>query len=31
MFPGFGLAVVAFGAYLGYENLAGDKDEHGHH
>jgi NADH dehydrogenase (ubiquinone) 1 beta subcomplex subunit 3 len=31
MFPGFGLAVVAFGAYLAYENLTGDKDEHGHH
>ena len=31
MFPGFGLAVVAFGAYLAYENMAGNKDEHGHH
>jgi NADH dehydrogenase (ubiquinone) 1 beta subcomplex subunit 3 len=30
MFPGFGLAVVAFGAYLAYDNLAG-KDEHSHH
>jgi len=31
MFPGFGLAVVAFGAYLAYEKLAGDANEHGHH
>ena len=29
MFPGFGIASVAFGIYLGYEYLF-LKDEHGH-
>lgn len=29
MFPGFGLAVVAFGAYLAYDAMAGD--DHAHH
>lgn len=29
MFPGFGLAVVAFGAYLAYDSMAGE--EHAHH
>lgn len=34
MFPGLGLAMVAFGAYLAWEQVAGDKeDKHkpGHH
>ncbi|PVG01849.1 hypothetical protein CPB86DRAFT_698660 [Serendipita vermifera] len=33
MFPGLGLAIVAFGAYLAWESVSGKDEEgaHGHH
>lgn len=31
MFPGLGLAIVAFGAYLAWEQIGGDKEHEHHH